>query len=69
MNIVEEDMTNTTFVIEWRSFVYIIMPFGLKNTPMVFSKIIIATFKEFIRKILEVYLYDWIVFSLLKEQI
>jgi hypothetical protein len=34
-----------------------------------FSKFMVATFKEFIHKFLEVYLDDWIVFSLLKDHI
>ena len=42
------------------------MPFGLKNEPTIFSRVVVATFKEFIHKFLEVYLDDWIVFSLLK---
>jgi hypothetical protein len=43
------------------------MPFGLKNAPTVFSRIVVATFKDFIHKFLEVYLDDWTMFILLKE--
>jgi hypothetical protein len=43
------------------------MPFGLKNAPAMFSRIVVTTFKEFMHKSLEVYLDDWMVFSLLKE--
>jgi hypothetical protein len=45
------------------------MSFGLKNAPALFSKVVVATFKEFIHKFLEVYLDDWIVFNLLKDHI
>jgi hypothetical protein len=45
------------------------MPFGLKNAPAIFSRVVVATFKEFIHKFLEVYLDDWTVFSLLKYHI
>jgi hypothetical protein len=45
------------------------MPFGLKNSPVVFSRVVVAAFKEFIHKFLEVYLDDWTVFSLLKDHI
>jgi hypothetical protein len=42
------------------------MSFGLKNTPVVFSRVVVAVFKEFIHKFLEVYLDDWTVFILLQ---
>jgi hypothetical protein len=42
------------------------MPFGLKKAPTIFSRSIIATFKEFIHQFLEVYLDYWIVYNLLK---
>jgi hypothetical protein len=45
------------------------MPFGLKNALAIFSRVVVATFKEFIHKFLEVYLNDWIMFSLLKYHI
>jgi hypothetical protein len=45
------------------------MPFGLKNTPTVFSRVVVAAFKEFIYKFLEVYLDDWTMFSLLKDHV
>jgi hypothetical protein len=56
-------------VTEWGSYQYTIIPFGLKNAPAVFSRVVVATFKEFIHKFLEVYLDDWTVFSLLKDHI
>jgi hypothetical protein len=33
VHIVEEDKAKTTFVTEWGSFAYTVMPFGLKNAP------------------------------------
>jgi hypothetical protein len=45
------------------------MPFGLKNAPTIFSRVVIASFKEFIHEFLEVYLDDWIVYSLLKDHV
>jgi hypothetical protein len=56
-------------VIEWGSYQYTVMPFGLKNVPAMFSRVVVATFKEFINKFLEVYLDDWMVFSLLQDHI
>jgi hypothetical protein len=66
-SIVKEYLAKTTFVIEWGSFSYKVIPFGLRNAPTVFSWIMVTTFKEFIHKFLEVYLDDWTMFSLLNE--
>ena len=46
-----------------------VMPFGLKNTPAIFSRVVVAVFKEFIHKFLEVYFDDWTVFGLVKEHV
>jgi hypothetical protein len=45
------------------------MPFGLKNAPTIFSRVVIDAFKEFIHQFLEVYLDDWTLSSLLKDHI
>ena len=55
-----------TFATEWGCFQYIVMPFGLKNVPAIFSHVVIVEFKEFIHKFLEVYFDDWTVFGLVK---
>ena len=53
-----EDRSKTTFAIEWGSFQYMVMPFGVKNSLAIFSRIVVTTFKEFIHKFLEVYFHD-----------
>jgi hypothetical protein len=45
------------------------MPFGLNNSPAIFSRVVVDAFKDFIHKFLEVYLDDWTVLSLLKDNI
>jgi hypothetical protein len=65
----EADRHKTTFAIEWGFFQYTVMPFGLKNAPAILSRVVVAVFKEFIHKLLEVYFDDWIVFGLLKKHI
>lgn len=67
INIAPEDRRKTTFAMEWGCFEYIIMPFELKNTPAIFSRILVAGFKEYIHKFLEVYQDDWIAFGLVKH--
>src|SRR5271155_3087615 len=46
-----------------------VMPFGLKNAPAIFSRVVVAVFKEYIHKFLEVYFDDWTVFGLFKKHI
>ena len=51
------------------TFAYNVMPFGVKNTPAFFSRIVIEYFREFIHKFIEVYMDDWTIYSLLKEHV
>ena len=43
--------------------------FGLKNAPPIFSRVVIAVFKEFIHKFLEVYFDDWTIFGLMNKHV
>ena len=65
----EEDRYKTTFTTEWGSFQYTVMPFGLKNAPAIFSRVVIAVFKEFIHKFLKVYFDDWTIFGLMNKHV
>jgi hypothetical protein len=69
IKIASEDRYKTTFAMEWVSYQYTVMPFGLKNAPTIFSRVVITAFKEFIHQFLEVYLDDWTVYSLLKDDV
>ena len=42
------------------------MPFGLKNAPTIFSRIVVASFKDFIHKFLALYMDYWTVYVLVK---
>ena len=46
-----------------------VIPFGLNNAPTIFSRIVVASFKDFIHKFPEVYFDDWTVFGLIKDLI
>jgi hypothetical protein len=69
IRIAKEDLHKTTFAIEWGSYQYIVIPFGSKNDPIIFSRVVVKAFKEFLHKFLEVYFDDWTIFSLLKNHI
>jgi hypothetical protein len=67
--IIEEDKNNNTFIIEWVPLAYNVIPFSLKNSPAVFSWIVIATFRDFTHKFVEVYMDDWMIYGLLKYHV
>jgi len=69
ISIEHEERHKTTFATERGSYQYTVMPFGMKNATGIFSRVVVKYFKEFIHKFLKVYLYYWIVFSLLKYHI
>jgi hypothetical protein len=48
IKIAPEDRYKTTFSREWGSYQYTVMSFVLKNAPTIFSRLVIAAFKEFI---------------------
>jgi len=64
-----EDRSKTTFTTEWGCFQYTIMPFGLKNVPAIFSRVVAVVFKEFIHKFLDVYFDNWTIFGLVKKHV
>ena len=69
IKITSKDRRKTTFATEWGCFQYTVMPFGLKNVPTIFSRVVVAAFKEDIHKFLEVYLDYWTVFGLVKHHV
>ena len=54
---------------EWECYQYTVIPFGIKNTPAIFSRIIVSAFKYFIHKFLELYFDDWNMFVLVRYHI
>jgi hypothetical protein len=69
IRIAKENHHKTTFATEWGSYQYTVMPFVLKNSRAIFSRVVVEAFKEFLHKFLEAYFDDWTVFSLLKNHI
>ena len=52
--IMKEDRDKMTFILERGCYQYTVMPFGLKNAPAIFSRIVVSSFKYFIHKFIEV---------------
>lgn len=64
-----EDRHKTNFLLERGSFQYTVMPFGLKNEPAIYFRVVVTTFKDYINKLLEVQFDDWTIFGLLQKHI
>jgi hypothetical protein len=69
IKITPEDNHKTTIAIEWGSYQYTMMLFGLNNSPSIFSRLVVVAFKDFIHQFLEVYVYDWKIFIPLKYHV
>jgi hypothetical protein len=48
IKLVHEEKYKTTFVTNWETFVWMVMPFGVKNGPIAFQKVVNRTFKEYL---------------------
>ena len=67
--IAKEYQHKITFVCEFGSFAYRKMPFGLKNAPIVFSRIVVKGVQEYLYKSMGVYFDDWTIYNMLKDHI
>ena len=63
-----EDMDKTTFVTQWGTFYYKVMPFGLKNTGATYQRAMVALFNDMIHHEIEVYINDMIARSHTEEE-
>ena len=53
-----EDMEKTTFVKQWGTFCYKVMPLGLKNAGATYQRAMVALFHDMIHHEIEVYVDD-----------
>ncbi|RVX01350.1 Retrovirus-related Pol polyprotein from transposon 297 [Vitis vinifera] len=58
-----EDMEKTTFIIEWGTYCYKVMPFGLKNAGATYQRVVTTLFHDMMHRDVEVYVDDMIVKS------
>ena len=56
-----EDMEKTSFIIEWGTYCYQVMPFGLKNVGATYQRVTTTLFHEMMHRDVEVYVDDIIV--------
>ncbi|MCO5578895.1 hypothetical protein L7F22_032744 [Adiantum nelumboides] len=63
LSIAPKDQHKIVFATERGTFAYKVMPFGLTNAPSTFQRLMCHIFREFLQKILEVYVNDLCVHS------
>nr|GFA44018.1 reverse transcriptase domain-containing protein [Tanacetum cinerariifolium] len=57
------DQEKTTFTCPYETFTYRRMPFGLCNAPGTFQRCMLAIFHEMVKKMMEVFMYDFLIFG------
>ena len=63
-----EDMKKTTFVTQWGTFYYKVMPFGLKNAGVTYQCAMVVLFHDMIHHEIEVYMDNMIARSQTEEE-
>jgi hypothetical protein len=66
ISIIPEDIYKKTFVIDWGLFIWRVMPFGVKNGPPTFQKIMTKVFKEYMDNVMKIFLEDFTTYSDMK---
>jgi hypothetical protein len=64
-----EDCYKTTFVTEWGAFVWLTMPFGIKNGPPTYQLAVDRVFKDYLGKFMKLILDDFTVYNSIKDHI
>lgn len=54
----EEDMEKTTFITQWGTYCYTVMPFGLKNAGATYQRTATTLLHDMMHKEVEVYVDD-----------
>ncbi len=52
-----------TFVTNWGAFMWKVMPFGIKNGPPTYQKVVTKTFRECLDNFMKIFLDDFTVYS------
>lgn len=60
---VESNQEKTSFIMNFRTYCYTVMPFGLKNIGETHQRIVNSVFHELIRNVIEAYIDDMVVKS------
>ena len=62
-----KDMEKTSFITEWGTYCYRVMPFGLKNAGATYQRAATTLFHDMMHRDVEVYVDDMIVKSQIEQ--
>jgi hypothetical protein len=58
-----KDKCKTTFIANRGVFIWVIMPFGLKNAPLTYQQVVSMAFKDYLRIFMKLFMDDFNVFN------
>jgi len=67
--IAPEDRYKIAFITEWGAFIWLIMPFKLKNTPPTYQWTVSLVFQEYFSVFMKMFLDDFNVFNNFKTRL
>jgi len=63
ISITPKDRSKINFITDWRAFICIVMPFGVKNGPPTFHKVVSKAFKEYLNQFMKIFLDDFRIYN------
>jgi hypothetical protein len=60
--IVELDRHKSVFVTRWGAFLWLLMPFGLKNASATYQRVVKKASREYLKKFMKLFLDDFSVY-------
>jgi len=61
--IISKDRYKTIFITDWGAFIWVVMPFGLKNAPPTYQWVVSTTFKDYLGVFMKLFWDDFNMFS------
>jgi hypothetical protein len=61
--IASEDRYNIAFITNWGVFVWVVMPFGLKNVPPTYQQMVNTNFNDYLGVFMKLFLNDFNMFN------
>jgi hypothetical protein len=63
ISITPKDQYKIAFAINWGAFVWVVMPFRVKNGPPIYQRAVTKAFPEYIDVFMKIFQDDFIIFS------